>query len=95
MPSHNPEIQKELLSDYHFPKEDVLSSKTARDTRQLQLNEAQRLGNEFKTKVRIGFLTTDGKHEVITTVWSVAEDIVMFKAGQFVPIHSILYVEKD
>ena len=90
-----PRIEKETLNVLHFAKEEVLRSEEAIEARRQALDTACRLGNEFKGKVKIAFVTTEGVKEVVTTVWNVGDELVSFKSGNFIPIHSILYVGKE
>ena len=91
--THYPSIEKENIANMHFPKGEVLSSHKEIASRVQALSEACRLGNEFKGKVRIVFMTEQGIREVQTTIWNVSEDAVSLKAGVFIPMHAILYVE--
>ena len=89
-----PIIEKEAIAGMHFPKGDVLENPNAIRNRQQGLDEACRLGNEFKGKVRIIFVCQDGTREVHTTIWNVSEDSVSLKAGIFIPIHCIISLSK-
>jgi nitrogen regulatory protein PII len=90
-----PEIAKESLAGMHFPKGEVLHTKSEMQERQHNLLSALRLGNEFRTKVRITIMTEEGMREVITTIWDVSEDGVSLKSNIFVPLHSIVAVEHE
>ncbi len=91
--SHYPAIEKEAIANMHFPKGEVLTANTAIQARMQALTEACRLGNEFKGKTRIVFMSEQGIREVNTTIWNVSEDAVSLKAGVFIPMHAIMYVE--
>lgn len=91
--THYPVIEKENMVDMHFPKGEVLTSSKAIQTRLQALAEACRLGNEFKGKVRIVFMSEQGIREVHTTIWNVSDDAVSLKGGVFIPMHAIIYVE--
>ncbi|MFN0204434.1 MAG: hypothetical protein ACKVTZ_23145 [Bacteroidia bacterium] len=92
---HYPEISKEALLHVQFPKGEVLNSAQEIQNRQTDLAMACRLGNEFKGKVSIAFMTSEGIREVTTTIWNVGEDVIMLKAGAFIPIHTILSVSYE
>jgi hypothetical protein len=82
-------IEKEQINTYEFlpadsqPSEDMLG----------KLSHAQRLGNEFKSKVYIAFNTKDGIKKVSTTVWSVTEKYLQLKNNVHVPIKSIVDID--
>lgn len=92
---HYPEISKEELLHVQFPKGEVLNTLEEKQARQTDLMVACRLGNEFKGKVCIAFMTSEGIREVNTTIWNVGEDVIMLKAGAFIPVHSILSVSYE
>lgn len=91
--THYPIIEKEAIAQMHFPKGEVLNSNSEIRVRIDALAEACRLGNEFKGKVRILFMTEEGIKEVHTTIWNVSEDSISLKSGIFIPIHAIIHVE--
>lgn len=82
------EIDKEEIANYKLiPADydrtiDLLSS----------LESAQRLGNEFKAKTTIAFMTAEGIKKVTTTVWSLTENHIQLKAGVLIPLRSIVEV---
>ena len=82
-------IPKEALHLYIFPKEDVLPNRSAQVYRYRCLEKAVILGNGSKGKVRIVFQTTAGPKMVETTVWGVAEDTIVIKNGDSIPVHAI------
>lgn len=88
-----PVIDKEHIPGLHFPKGEVLENKTQIENRTKTLEEACRLGNEFKGKVRIVFMSDQGIKEVHTTIWNVGDNVISLKAGVFIPIHSIFSIE--
>jgi len=90
-----PEIAKEALAGMRFPKGEVLHSKSEMKERQNNLLNALRLGNEFRTKVRMTIMTQEGIREVVTTIWDVSEEGVSLKSNIFVPLHSIFSVEHE
>ncbi|MFC7523416.1 hypothetical protein ACFQRK_05645 [Parapedobacter sp. GCM10030251] len=82
-----------------IPKEDILKYKLTRasenHSRELQskLQNALRLGNEFKSKATITFQTLDGPKRVETTVWTLTEDALQIKNGVVLPLGSLLDIE--
>lgn len=58
-----------------------------------KLNDAQRLGNEFKSKVTIIFNTEDGPMRIETTVWSLTDKYIQIKSGVLIPLAAIISVE--
>lgn len=58
-----------------------------------KLEDAQRLGNEFKSKSRITFNTTIGPKSVSTTIWSVTEKYVQLKNNIHIPLISIIDID--
>lgn len=54
-----------------------------------KLNYAVRLGNEFKSKTSITFMTDAGERTVDTTVWSLTEKYIQLKGGILIPLKSI------
>lgn len=91
--SQFPLVEKENIAGMHFPKEEVLQSPKAIESRKFYLDEACRLGNEFKGKVKIVFQSLEGIHEVHTTIWNVGDDSVSLKGGVFIPIQCIHSIE--
>lgn len=88
-----PVIEKEQISQYRFPHNDVLTSPESRQYRLSLLYKAQSLGNLEKHKVSIAFDTLEGTRKVNTTVWAVLDDYVLLKCGTVVPLHAIRDVE--
>ncbi len=87
-------IQKETLSEMHFPGVDVLTDKEAINTRSHDLRNALHLGNVDHTKVKIFFLTNLGfQNQVETTVWAVTEESVCLKGYLYIPIRAIQRIE--
>lgn len=58
-----------------------------------KLGEAQRLGNEFKSKAVITFNTTIGPKRVDTTVWSVTENYIQLKNNIHIPLKSLIDID--
>lgn len=83
-------IEKELVSELSFTKEDVLSTPELRKQRFAELQRAQTLGNLLQTKVSIIFETKDGNHhQVHTTIWAVGDEFIALKGGKSIPIRAI------
>ncbi|TJZ53635.1 hypothetical protein FAZ15_16515 [Sphingobacterium olei] len=82
-------IEKEEIGKYKIIPADV--------NRAVELNQklssAQRLGNEFKSKVSIIFQTEDGPKRVDTTVWSLTDDYIQIKSGVLIPLNALISVE--
>jgi len=82
-------IEKEHIEEHKF----VLAADNNIDSLRAKLNDAQRLGNEFKAKVSITFNTEDGPLRVETTVWSLTDNYIQIKNGVLIPLSSIISVE--
>ena len=88
------EIQKEHLAMVNFQKADVLLDGISRQKRLYNLNRALSLGNLFHSKVKIIFMTSAGTlQQVDTTVWSMSEDFILLKGGNFIPVKAIVELE--
>jgi hypothetical protein len=81
-----------------IPKEDILNFKIVKAAEdhavelKNKLESALRLGNEFKSKANITFMTTDGPKRVETTVWNVTPDYIELKGGIIISTHSLLEI---
>lgn len=82
-------IQKEDIVNHKILAAEVNRSEELRG----KLADAQRLGNEFKSKAAIVFNTVDGPLRVETTVWSLTDKYVQIKSGVLIPLASIIQVE--
>lgn len=82
-------IEKEHINEYKL----IPAANIKVDELRAKLNAAQRLGNEFKSKVSIAFNTTEGPMRVETTVWSLTEGYIQLKSAVLIPLVSILSVE--
>ena len=82
-------IEKETLAEYKL----IPAENNNVDELRAKLNDAQRLGNEFKSKVSIAFNTVDGPLRIETTVWSLTEKYIQIKSGVLIPLNSIISVE--
>lgn len=86
-------IEKEQIPTFNFPKQEVLSDELQILQRQVNLEKAQTLGNGYRRKVKITFLTDQGPKAVDTTVWAFTNDYVILKSGVTIPKRSIMNVE--
>lgn len=82
-------IEKESINEYKL----IPAESNKGDEIRAMLQDAVRLGNEFKSKVAIAFNTTDGPKKVETTVWSLTEKYIQIKNGILIPLNTILAVE--
>ena len=82
-------IEKEDIENHKILAAEINRSEELRS----KLTDAQRLGNEFKSKASIVFNTVDGPLRVETTVWSVTDKYVQIKSGVLIPLAAILEVE--
>ncbi len=82
-------INKEIVSDLHFPIQEVLNAPDSIKERRSQLGKAASLGNLDKHKVTIIFEDDKGMKSVNTTVWAVTESKVILKAGKAIPINRV------
>ncbi len=87
-------IDKEELVKVKFSPSEVFEDVTKKSERKKKLQRALKLGNNYKTHVR---LTLKSKfHKVFqteATVWAVTEKYVTLKGGINVPINSIVSVD--
>lgn len=82
-------IDKENIQQYKIIHADKDRSQELQD----KLLAAQRLGNEFKSKVSILFQTEEGPKRVETTVWSATEKYIQLKNGIHIPLTSIIEID--
>ncbi|WP_380869609.1 hypothetical protein [Sphingobacterium corticis] len=81
-------IEKEEIQKYKFVPAEVDGTEAFLS----KLSSAQRLGNEFKAKTALTFMTEDGPKRVETTVWSLTEKYLVLKAGVLIPLRSLIDV---
>lgn len=79
-------INKEDLLNYKIIKAPEDQSVMLRH----KLNNALRLGNEFKSKSSIVFQTTDGPKRIETTVWTLTDGYLQIKSGMVIPLNSLI-----
>lgn len=82
-------ILKEEVPNYQFS----VAPETDISRLEAKLSGAMRLGNEFKSKAFIAFMTEDGPKAVETTVWSVDGDYLQIKGGILIPLNSLLDID--
>jgi hypothetical protein len=87
-------IEKEQLNKVTFSTRDVLDDEIEKIKRKLSLDKSEKLGNNYKSKVKIYFTTVNNELLAVeTTVWSVNSDNISLKSGVTIPIRSIVQIE--
>ncbi|MGV3630163.1 MAG: hypothetical protein ACO1O6_03105 [Bacteroidota bacterium] len=86
-------INKEEISNLHFPKEEILKSETQIKTRDEEIHRAIALGNLEHQKVNIYFSDNQGKKRVETTIWAVTDHAIVLKQNTVLPINRIHKLE--
>lgn len=81
-------IEKEEIQNYKIVSAQVDKTEELIS----KLYSAQRLGNEFKGKTAITFMTEDGPKRVETTVWSLTDNYIQLKAGVLIPLRALIDV---
>jgi len=82
-------IEKENLYQYKVidaPTDHSLELKS-------KLQNALRLGNEFKSKTSITFMTQEGPKRIETTVWSLTDKYLQIKGGILLPLSSLITID--
>lgn len=82
-------IEKESIGSFKIIAAEVNRSEELRS----KLYDAQRLGNEFKSKTEIVFNTEDGPKRIETTVWSLTDKYIQIKNGILIPLTAIIAVQ--
>lgn len=83
-----------LIEKEHIGEHKLIPAETSKiEDLRAKLNDAQRLGNEFKSKVSIAFNTEDGPMRVETTVWSLIGNYIQIKSGVLLPLVCIIAVD--
>lgn len=85
-------IEKEGIPQLKFPKSEVLKSKDDIKIRALALDNAMKLGNTHRGKVKIVFEDADSLKIVNTTIWAATSENVSLKGGAHIPIHRIVEI---
>ena len=86
-------IEKETISELHFPKEAIQKTKDEHKILRMKLQKAQTLGNIHHNKIKIWFKDDTEIKEVRTTVWALGEDHIVLKKGVFIPINRIVDIQ--
>ncbi len=86
-------IEKEEISQLHFASANAVATHEEHKLLQHALDRACREGNEFKSKVKIVFVSESGRHEVHTTIWNVSDDAISLKGGVVIPTRCIQSIE--
>lgn len=87
-------IEKEEISKFIFPKEEVIQDAAEILLRTENLAKGLKLGNNYKGKVEILFEDNTSIKKVETTVWGVTEKYIILKGDILIPIkriHSISF----
>ena len=84
-----PIIEKEQIESLHFPPEEVLLDKKKTEERKIEATKAMRLGNMFKSKVKIIFEDSGGIKMVETTIWAVTERYLILKKEIAIPLYRV------
>lgn len=82
-------IEKEQIGEHKM----IPAEQNRVEELRTKLADAQRLGNEFKSKVSLAFNTEDGPMRVETTVWSLTENYVQIKSGVLIPLIAMIAVD--
>ncbi len=82
-------IEKEQVAGLKFPKEDVLKNPEDIKKRLHDLENALKLGNLERIKIRIIFEDSIGVKQVETTVWGVTAERIILKKGLLIPIRRV------
>ncbi|MGY3052512.1 hypothetical protein ACVWYG_000702 [Pedobacter sp. UYEF25] len=87
-------IPIELVEKDHIKYLNIIEAKDSKlHELKTKLEDAQRLGNEFKAKANITFNTTIGPKRVYTTVWSVTEKYIQLKNNIHIPLASLIDID--
>lgn len=86
-------VQKEDLSQLHFPNEEVLVGPELIEKRRIALEQAVVLGNTYKGKTKIVFSDSEGIKQIETHIWGLTDKRVILKQGIVIPIHRIQEVK--
>lgn len=86
-------IEKEEVSNLHFPKEEVLEDADLIKERKQAVDRAISLGNLEHYKVKIYFIDDQGEKVVHTTIWAVTDVAIVLKQHVLIPINRIVKLE--
>lgn len=83
-------IEKEKIAHLRFTSDSIVST----DPMKLRskLEQATRMGNLDRVKVRIIFQDDEGQKYTETTIWATSQRHIVLKGGITIPIHRIIDV---
>ena len=79
-------IEKENISNFLFPQEEVLKDDFAKQERLLNIYRGIKLGNTLKNKVEIIFEDVLGIKKVETTIWGATDNYIILKSNLLIRI---------
>lgn len=82
-------VAKEDISNFKFPKEDVLKDNERQKELKTSIEKGMRLGNNYKGKVRIVFEDNEGLKSVETTIWGFTDKNILLKQTTLIPIRRV------
>ena len=82
-------IEKEIICNLMFPKDEVLKDEQAQQNRRTTLENAMKLGNNHRHKSTITFEDSENLKQVQTTVWGVTDKWILLKRGLVIPISRV------
>ena len=89
-------IEKELIPNLRFNREDVLSTPEDIKRRQFDIHRATLLGNAYHGKVDIFFLTDKGEQKrVNTTIWDYDKEYVIQKSASSLALRALNGIERS
>lgn len=91
--THISPVQKEDVSQLHFPSGEVLPTSEAIEKRRVALEQAVVLGNTYKGKAKIIFQDAEGIKQIETHIWGLTDTRVILKQGIVIPINRIREVK--
>lgn len=86
-------VEKEEVSGFHFPKEEVLTREADVKELDVQLKRAIALGNLEHQKVKIYFKDEEGFKVVHTTIWGITDKSILLKQNVILPKNRIIKLE--
>jgi hypothetical protein len=87
-------LQKEDLVGFKYAKQDVLIDITKRRLRSIYMKKAEMLGNVYKGKVKLTFLSEENQYFAVeTTIWAVNEEYITIKGGVNIPTKSVCEID--
>ncbi|MEY3417554.1 MAG: hypothetical protein RL060_1666 [Bacteroidota bacterium] len=87
-------VQKEDLIDFKYAKKDVLVDVAKQRLRSIYMKKAEMLGNSYKGKVKLTFVSEDEQFFAVeTTIWAVNEEYISLKGGVNIPTKAVCEIE--